>query len=110
MEQRNLPNVTLAIVLSIIGYVCCCFYGLPAIILGVIAYILLRQDYKKYLEQPELYSNYNQWKTARILAIVAIVIGVLFLMFIAVRIYQMGGIEAAMEQSREMMEQWGIEE
>ncbi|EAR14997.1 MULTISPECIES: CCC motif membrane protein [Robiginitalea] len=110
MEQRKLPNVTLAIVLSILGYVCCCIWGLPAILLGVIAYLLLRSDYKKYLESPEVYTNYNQWKTARILAIIAIVLGVLYFGFMLFRIQQLGGWDAMMEQSREMMEQWGFEE
>lgn len=110
MEQQKLPNVTLAIVLSIIAYVCCCFWGLPAIILGLIAFFVLKSDFRKYQENPELYSNFNQWKTARILAIVAIVVGALYFGFMLFRIYQMGGWEAAMEQSRELMEQWGIDE
>ena len=41
MEQQKLPNVTLALVLSILGFLCCCFAGLPGIILGGIALFLV---------------------------------------------------------------------
>ncbi|MDG1572415.1 CCC motif membrane protein [Robiginitalea sp. M366] len=110
MEQQKLPNVTAAIVLAIIGYVCCCIWGLPAILMGGIGLVLLRSDAKKYAENPEGYSNYNTWKTARILCIVAVVIGALYFGLSLYRIYEMGGWEAAMEQSRSILENWGIEE
>lgn len=110
MEQQKLPNVTIAIVLAILGYLCCCIWGIPAIVFGTIGLLLLKSDEKKYMENPELYSNYSQWKTARILCIIAIVVGALYFAFILFQIYNMGGWEAYMEQSRELMEQWGIEE
>ena len=110
MEQQKLPNVTIAIVLAIIGYVCCCIWGLPALILGIIGLVLLKSDQKKFEQNPEGYSNYNQWKTARILCIIAIVVGALYLFFILFQIYSMGGWDAYMEQTREMMEQFGVEE
>lgn len=110
MEQQKLPNVTIAIVLAIIGYVCCCIWGLPALILGIVGLLLLKSDEKKYMENPEGYSNYSQWKTARILCIIAIVIGALYLAFALFQIYNMGGWDAYMEQTRELMEQWGVEE
>lgn len=110
MEQQKLPNVTVAIVLAIIGYVCCCIWGIPALILGVIGLLLLKSDQKKFEENPEGYSNYNQWKTARILCIIAIVVGVLYFAFNLYNVYQMGGWEAAMEKSREILEQFGVEE
>lgn len=110
IEQKKLPNVTIAIVLAIIGYVCCCFWGLPAIILGIVGLLLLRSDQQKFMANPEGYTNYKQWKTARILCIIAIVIGALYLAFALFQIYSMGGWDAYMEQTREMMEQFGIEE
>ena len=48
MEQQKLPNVTLALVLSILGFVCCCVGGLPGIILGGISLFLLNKDEQKY--------------------------------------------------------------
>ena len=110
MEQQKLPNVTIAIVLAIVGYVCCCIWGLPALILGIVGLLLLKSDQKKYMADPEAYSNYKQWKTARILCIIAIVIGGLYFAFAIFQIYNMGGWDAYMEQSREMLEQWGFDE
>jgi ABC-type antimicrobial peptide transport system permease subunit len=110
MEQQKLPNVTIVIVLSIIGLVCCCVAGVPGILFGGIGLILALKDEKLYKANPENYSNFSQLKTAKILAIIALVIGVLYLAYTVFQISQMGGWDAYMEQSQEIMEQWGIEE
>lgn len=109
MEQK-LPNATIAIVLSILGLLCCCFYGVPGLLLGGIALILVNQDEKKYRIAPEQYSNYGTVKTAKILAIISIVLGALMLAYMIYTIMEMGGIEAAMEESRRVMEEMGFEE
>lgn len=110
MEQQKLPNVTIVIVLSILGFVCCCIAGIPGILFGGIGLILALKDQKKYEENPEGYSNFSQLKTAKILAIVALVLGVLYFSYAIFSISQMGGWEAYMEKTQELMEQWGIEE
>lgn len=80
MEQQKLPNATLSLVLSILSILCCCLpYGLGGIILGGITLYLAKKDEATYLENPELYSNYGQIKTAKIIAIIGIVLGVLLL-------------------------------
>lgn len=109
MENQKLPNVTVAIVLAVIGYVCCCIWGIPAFILGIVGLLLLNSDLKKYHQNPEMYSNFGTWKTARILCIISIVIGSIYLAFAIFQIMQMGGWEAYMEQSEMLFEQWGIE-
>lgn len=106
MEQQKLPNVTIVIVLSIIGLVCCCFAGVPGILFGGIGLILALKDEKLYKENPEGYSNYSQLKTAKILAIVALAIGVLYVAYTFFSISQMGGWEAYMEKVNEMVEQY----
>lgn len=110
MEQQKLPNVTIAIVLAILSFICCCFGGIPGVVLAGIAFFLIRGDEKKYRENPQGYSNYSQLKTAKIIAIIGLVIGILYFLWTAYQISQMGGWDAYMEKSREMMEQWGIEE
>lgn len=110
MDQQKLPNVTIAIVLAILSFICCCFGGIPGAIMAGIAFILVRKDEKKYNENPELYSNYSQLKTARIIAIIGLVLGILWFLWTVYQIQAMGGWDAYMEQSRAMMEQWGIEE
>lgn len=106
MEQQKLPNVTIVIVLSIIGFLCCCFAGVPGILFGGIGLMLALKDQKKYQENPEGYSNFSQLKTAKILAIIALVVGVLYLAYTVFAISQMGGWEAYMEKVNEMMEQY----
>ncbi|MBT8281503.1 CCC motif membrane protein [Muriicola soli] len=110
MEQQKLPNVTIAIVLAILSYLCCCFYGIPAIIMSGIGLFLVKKDEKTFLENPELYSNHSQLKTAKILVIIGLVLGILFLLYMIYSIYAMGGWEEAMRQSQEIMEQFGVEE
>lgn len=106
MEQKNLPNVTLAMVLMILGFLCCCFSGLPGLLFGGIALILVNKDQKTYRENPELYKNYSTLKTVRILAIVAIVAGLLYMAYSYWSISQMGGWDAYMEKVNEMVEQF----
>ncbi|HMB63098.1 MAG TPA: CCC motif membrane protein [Eudoraea sp.] len=107
MEQRKLPNVTIAIVLAILSYLCCCIGGIPGAIIAVIAFFLVRKDEGLYRTNPELYSNYSQLKTAKILAIIGIVLGLVWFLWTFYQIQQMGGWEEYMEQVREMSEQWG---
>lgn len=110
MEQQKLPNVTTAIVLAIISYVCCCFSaGLGGIILSGIALFLIFKDEKLYKQRPEDYSNFSQLKTAKILAIIGLVIGVLSLIWTVYSIMQIGGWEAYEDQMRGILEQYGIE-
>lgn len=109
MEQQKLPNVTLALVLSILGFLCCCFAGLPGIILGGIALFLVTKDEKTYQLNPENYSNFSTLKTTKIIAIVVLAIGVIYFLMTAWSIYQTGW-DVQMEQSRQLLEQWGIEQ
>jgi ABC-type antimicrobial peptide transport system permease subunit len=106
MEQKKLPNVTLALVLAIFSLLCCCFGGAPGLILGAIAFFLIRKDEKVYAESPENYSNYSTLRTVKILAIVGMVIGALYLIYTFWSINQMGGWEGYMERVNQMMEQY----
>ncbi|GGD42710.1 CCC motif membrane protein [Muriicola marianensis] len=110
MEQQKLPNVTIAIVLAILSYLCCCIYGIPAIIMSGIGLYLVKKDEKTLMENPEGYSNQGQLRTAKILVIIGLVLGVLYLFWTIYQIQAMGGWEEAMRRSQEMMEQFGIEE
>jgi len=110
MEQQKLPNVTIAMVLSILSFICCCFSaGLGGILLSGIALFLVSKDTKLYSQNPEDYSNFSTLKTVKIIAIIGLVIGVLTLIWSAYSIFAMGGWEAYMEQNQEMLEQLGIE-
>lgn len=106
MEQQKLPNVTISLVLAIISFLCCCFGGVPGIIMSGIALLLINKDEKRYKQNPELYSNYSQLKTAKIVAIIALVLGILSIIYTWYSISQMGGWEGYMEKVQEMMEQY----
>ncbi|NNJ89479.1 MAG: DUF4190 domain-containing protein [Eudoraea sp.] len=110
MEQQKLPNVTIVIVLAILSYLCCCIWGIPAIIMSGIGLILVKKDEKTFMENPELYSNHSQLKTAKILVIIGLVLGVVYLIFNIYNLWAMGGWEEAMRQSQEILEQFGLEE
>ncbi|WP_437396801.1 CCC motif membrane protein [Flagellimonas lutimaris] len=106
MEQKNLPNVTIAMILAILSFLCCCFGGAPGLILGGIAFFLTKKDEKTYAENPDLYKNYSTLKTVKILAIIGMVIGALYLLYTFWSINQMGGWEGYMEKVNEMMKQY----
>ncbi len=106
MEQKKLPNVTIGLVLVIFSFLCCCFGGVPALILSAIAFFVIRKDEKTYLENPEGYSNYSTLKTVKILAIVGMIIGILYFIYTLWSINQMGGWDGYMEKVQDAMEQY----
>ncbi|WP_298354439.1 CCC motif membrane protein [uncultured Dokdonia sp.] len=109
MEKQKLPNVTISLVLGIISFVaCCCSAGLGGIVLSGIAFFLLKKDEKLLMENPEIYDNAGQFKTAKIIAIVGLILGVISLLWSVYSIVSMGGWDAYMESQREMMEQMGL--
>ncbi|MBW2961350.1 CCC motif membrane protein [Mesonia aestuariivivens] len=94
MEQQKLPNTTVALVLAIVAFLGCCCFGIGGIIPAGIALYLANKDKKKYEENPELYSNYKQANTARTVAIIALVISCVFLIYTIVNFVFFGGMEA----------------
>ena len=107
MEQQKLPNVTTGLVLGIISFICCCLSsGIGGIIMSGIAFFLLKKDEKTYASNPDSYSNYSQLKTAKIIAIIGLVIGILSLIWTIYSIQKMGGIDAYKEQMMELFEQY----
>lgn len=111
MEQQKLPNVKLALILGIISFVaCCCSSGIGGVLFSGIALFLTIKDENLYKSKPEDYSNFSQLKTAKTVAIIGLVLGVLTLIWTIYSIQKMGGIDGYMEQVRQAMEQFGIEE
>ena len=98
MEKQKLPNATAVIILGILSMVgCCCFYGAVGLILGGIALFLANKDKKLYLENPELYSNYSNIKTGKILAYIGIILSIIFV-FIVIWLYTTFGAETLQDQ------------
>ncbi len=105
MENQRL-NPTIVYVLSIIGLFCCCFGGLGFILSGIAVYIA-HSKLKEVQANPDNYEpkNVKAMNTAKIVAIVILIINVLYLLSSIYKIYTIGWDEL-MEQSQEMMEQF----
>ncbi len=108
MEQQKLPNGILIIVLGIFGYLCCCFAGL-GVIPSAIAFYLATKSEKLYKENPELYDNYSQIKTGKIVALIALILCLLMIVRF-IYVLTTSDWDVLMEQQQEIMEQWGIEQ
>ncbi|KQT20509.1 hypothetical protein ASG31_17220 [Chryseobacterium sp. Leaf404] len=94
MNQQSLPNATAVLVLGILSLVSCICYGIPGIICGVIALVLYSKDKKLYLQNPQLYNNYSNLSTGRILALIGVILGILFLIIIFVYVFFYIGTDA----------------
>jgi len=103
--NQKLPNATVSLVLAIVSYVACCFYGIGGIVLSIIALVLANKDKKTYLLQPENYDNYGQVKTARILAIVALILSTLVFLTCVGAIIFFGSAEGIQQWAEEMQKQ-----
>ena len=79
MEKRSLPNGTAVLVLGILSILTCCCYGVVGLILGIIALVLYKKDMQLYMAEPEVYANYRNLNTGRILAIIGIVLSSVYL-------------------------------
>ena len=79
MEKRNLPNGTAVLVLGILSILTCCCYGVIGLTLGIIALVLAKKDLKLYQENPELYLNYKNINTGKILGIIGIILSSIYL-------------------------------
>lgn len=88
--QQKLPNATPVIILGILSIITCCCYGVVSILLGGIGIYLAKKDTALYNANPSGYSNFNNIKTGRMLCIIGIVLGVLYLAMMAVMISYFG--------------------
>jgi hypothetical protein len=74
-------NTTLVYILSVIGIICCCAYGLGTVA-AIIAIVIASQELKKFNATPEAYSNGSAMKSARIFAIISLFISFIGLAFV----------------------------
>ncbi len=98
-------NPTLTYVLSVLGFLCCCFGGL-GVLFSAPAYFVANSQINNTINNPDDYEgNLNAMKTAKTIALVVMVINILYLLFTIYRIYTIGWDEL-MQQSQEAMEMW----
>jgi hypothetical protein len=105
METQKL-NPTIVYILAILGLLCCCFGGLGFILAGI-AFVIANSKLNAVKANPENYdtASVKSMNTAKIVALVILIINILYL---AKAIYTIStvGLDEIMEQSRQMMEQW----
>ena len=82
MEKTQLPNANAVLILGILSIPMCTCYGILGLIFGLIALDLAAKDRKLYLQNPDLYTNYENLKVGRVLAIVGTTISALVLVII----------------------------
>lgn len=104
MEQQKL-NSTIVYVLAILGLLCCCFGGIGFILAGI-AFFIANSKLNAAKLNPENYepASVKAMNTAKIVALVILLINLLYLVMTIYRISTVGWDEL-MEQSQEMMEQ-----
>ncbi|MBC9797370.1 CCC motif membrane protein [Sinomicrobium weinanense] len=104
MEKQQLPNATLILVLSIASILCCCAYG-AGIIPAVISLVLANKSVKLYKADPELYDNFSNIKTGRIIAIIGIVLNAVYIVY-SIAMIAIFGIDGLMERYQLIQEQY----
>jgi len=98
MEKQQL-NPTLTYVLSVLGFLCCCFAGLGFIPSGI-AFFIANGKLKEAKADPENYDGIKAMNTAKIVAIVVLVINLLYLIRIIYVISTVGWDEFNEEMQR----------
>ncbi|TXI69378.1 MAG: DUF4190 domain-containing protein [Flavobacterium sp.] len=106
MENQKLPNATAVLILGIFSILICCCYGIFSIILGVVALVLANKDIKLYAENPSVYTNYNNLKIGKILSIIGISLGVIYLIYVIV-LFTTLGMEGIEQMQQEMIRRYG---
>ncbi len=91
-QQTPLPNATTVLVLGILSILGCCFYGIPGLIMGIIAMVLASKDTKLNSANPEAYTagSLSNLKAGKICAIIGIVFSAIYLVFFVVLIALIG--------------------
>lgn len=102
MEKQKL-NTTLIYVLSILGFLCCCVFGLGIIPSGIAFFISNKQLKEAYADH-ENYENIEAMKTAKIVALVVFIINILMVMRV-IYVFATLGYDGIMEQYNEALQQ-----
>jgi len=90
--SETLPNSIAVLVLGIISIVGCFCYGIPGLVLGIIALVLAGKARKLYQENPDLYtqSSYKNMMGGRVCAIIGTCISGAYLLFLIIYIIFIG--------------------
>lgn len=106
MEQEKL-NPTLVYVLALLALPCCCIWGSGFILSGA-AFFIANNKLNKVKANPEAFepSSVKAMQTAKIVALVILIINVLTLIWSIYKIATGGGIDGMMEEYQRAMEEF----
>ncbi|OED43523.1 hypothetical protein AB832_02540 [Flavobacteriaceae bacterium (ex Bugula neritina AB1)] len=104
MEKQTLPNSTLILVFGILSIFGCCCYGILGVIFAIVALVLAKRATALHNENPELYLGYNNVKTGKILAIIGLIFGLLYIAFLII-FFAMYGFMSP-EEMQEILKQY----
>jgi len=97
-------NTTLIYVLSIFGFLCCCFGGLGFLLSGP-AYLVAHNKVKDASENPDDFEgDINAMNTAKIIALVSLIINLLFFTYI-LYLFLSGRLDELFDVWNEAMEE-----
>lgn len=103
MQQEKLPNADLILIFGIVSIVTCCCYGVLGLIFGIIAIVLANKATAVYIQEPELYSGYQNVKIGKILAIIGIVLNLIYMIYIIVILSTLG-MEGILEMNENFLQ------
>jgi hypothetical protein len=91
-KQSALSNATTVLVLGILSILGCCFYGIPGLIMGIIALVLASKDFKLYNANPQSYTpgSFSNLKAGRVCAIIGVILSAIYLVFFLVLVAMIG--------------------
>jgi hypothetical protein len=86
IQQQALPYSTSVLVLGILSIVTCWCYGIPGVVMGIIALVQAKKANEMYASSPGQYSpsSYNNLKAGRVCAIIGLILSCCYLLLIII--------------------------
>lgn len=107
MNEQKLPNAQTVLILGIVAVVgTCCCNGIVGVICGIIGLNMYTKDNALYQANPNLYSDYNNLSTGRILCIIGIALGAVSTIY-TIYVLSTIGFAGYMEQINQMKDIMG---
>lgn len=82
-QRVPLKNSTAVLVLGILSIIGCCFYGIPGLIMGIIALVLASKDSSLYNANPLAYTegSFKNIKAGKVCAIIGVILSSLMTIY-----------------------------
>ncbi|GAA3518194.1 hypothetical protein GCM10022393_35390 [Aquimarina addita] len=92
-DKQQIPNATLVLIFGIVSIITAlCCYGFIGLIFGIIGLVISNKSVKLYKNNPDLYYGYENLNAGRICAIIGIVLGAIYFLFVLIYFIAMGAM------------------